>query len=161
MPTSMPQTPMRWPSNLPVMALHSAYRLRTPTTVSAASKFATLTATSCSSADRVHGGVAFPSVIENNSFRGERGTAGEPGYLVIDGKIKEDGSAKLLANGIVASRRYARGVFARKGGEYSYNIKAHFKGTEGTGTRDEGLGIVGRPCTFEFVKQSADAVGGR
>ena len=103
----------------------------------------------------------FPSVIENNSFRGERGTAGEPGYLVIDGKIKEDGSAKLSANGIVASRKYARGVFARKGEEYSYNIKAHFKETEGTGTRDEGLGVVGRPCTFEFVKQSADAAGPR
>ena len=54
----------------------------------------------------------FPSVIENSKLRGEHGTAGEPGYLLIEGKIAEDGSAKLSANG-----------------------------------------IVGRVCTFDFVKQ--------
>jgi hypothetical protein len=94
-----------------------------------------------------------PSVIQNNKFHGERGTAGEPGYLLIEGKIAEDGKAKLSANGIVASRQYARGILAHKGADYSYNIKAQFKETEGTGARDEGLGIVGRPCTFDFVKQ--------
>ncbi len=95
----------------------------------------------------------FPSVIQNNSFHGERGTAGEPGYLLIEGKIAEDGSAKLSANGIVASRQYARGILAHKGADYSYNIKAKLQDTEGTGTRDTGLGVVGRPCTFDFVKQ--------
>ena len=40
----------------------------------------------------------FPSVIQNSKFRGEHGTAGEPGYLLIEGKIAEDGSAKLSAN---------------------------------------------------------------
>jgi hypothetical protein len=104
----------------------------------------------------------FASVIQNSSFRGERGTAGEPGYLIIEGKIGQDGKAKLSANGIVASRKYARGVLAHQGEEYSYNIKAEFKETEGTGTRDQGLGIVGRPCTFEFAKQEATApAGGR
>ena len=96
-----------------------------------------------------------PSVIQNSMFHGERGTAGEPGYLVIEGKIKEDGSAKLSANGVVASRKYARGVFAHKGEDYSYDIKAQFKETEGTGIKGEGLGIVGRTCTFDFVKQLA------
>jgi hypothetical protein len=95
----------------------------------------------------------FASVIQNSNFRGEHGTAGEPGYLLIEGKIAKDGSAKLSATGIVASRKYARGVLAHKGEEYSYNIKAQFQDTEGTGTRDAGLGIVGRPCTFDFVKQ--------
>jgi len=37
--------------------------------------------------------------------------------------------------------------------KYGYKIKAQFQGTEGTGTRDAGLGIVGRACTFDFVKQ--------
>jgi hypothetical protein len=95
----------------------------------------------------------FDSVVQNGNFHGERGTAGEPGYLLIEGKIAEDGSAKLTANGIVASRNYARGILAHKGADYSYDIKAQFKETEGTGTRDQGLGIVGRPCTFEFVKE--------
>ena len=97
----------------------------------------------------------FPGVIKDGIYHGERGTAGQPGYLSIDGKIAGDGTAKLSANGIVASRKYARGVFAHQGADYSYNIKGQFKETEGTGTRDEGLGIVGRPCTFEFVKQAA------
>ncbi|MGO9319102.1 MAG: hypothetical protein ACLPXT_09470 [Terracidiphilus sp.] len=94
-----------------------------------------------------------PSEVTAGNFHGERGTADQPGYLVITGPIKDDGSAKLSAKGIVVSRKYARGVFAHGGEEYSYNIKAQFKDAEGAGTRDEGLGIVGRPCTFEFVKQ--------
>jgi hypothetical protein len=97
----------------------------------------------------------FTSVIQNANLRGERGTAGEPGYLLIEGKIADDGSAKLSANGVVASRKYAPGIFTGKGDEYSYKIKAQFKETEGSGVRDEGLGIVGRPCTFDFVKQPA------
>jgi hypothetical protein len=92
-------------------------------------------------------------MIQNGKFKGEHGTAGQPGYLLIEGPIAEDGSAKLSANGIVTSRKYARGVFAHESENYSYNIKAKFKETEGSGARDEGLGIVGRPCTFDFVKQ--------
>jgi hypothetical protein len=92
-------------------------------------------------------------VITAGNFRGEHGTAGQPGYLLIEGKIADDGTAKLSANGLVASRKYATGVFTTEGSEYSYNIKAQFKEIEGTGVRDKGLGIVGRPCTFEFVKQ--------
>jgi hypothetical protein len=95
----------------------------------------------------------FPSVVSAGNLRGEHGVAGEPGYLLIEGKIADNGSAKLSATGIVASRNYARGVFAHKGEEYSYDVKAQFKETEGKGTRNEGLGIVGRPCTFEFVKK--------
>jgi hypothetical protein len=34
-----------------------------------------------------------------------------------------------------------------------YNIKAQFKEATGTGIRDQGLGIVGRPCTFDLAKQ--------
>jgi hypothetical protein len=95
----------------------------------------------------------FAATIENNTYRGEHGTAGEPGYLLLAGKIAENGTAKLTANGIVADRKYARGMLAHKGEEYSYDVKAQFKETEGTGTRNEGLGIVGRPCTFEFTRQ--------
>jgi hypothetical protein len=97
----------------------------------------------------------FASTITDSNFRGEHGTAGEPGYLLVEGKIKDDGTAKLSASGIVASRKYARGVFAAKGEDYSYDVKAQFKEAEGTGVRDQGLGIVGRPCTFDFQKQPA------
>jgi hypothetical protein len=97
----------------------------------------------------------FPAVIQGSNFRGEHGTADQPGYLLLEGAIGSDGNAKLTANGIVASRTYARGVFAHKGESYSYDVKAQFKETTGTGVRDQGLGIVGRPCTFEFTKQQA------
>ena len=95
----------------------------------------------------------FVSVIQNGSVHGERGTAGQPGYFVIEGPIAADGSAKLTANGIVASREYARGVFAHQGENYGYDVKAQFQETTGTGTKGQGLGIVGRTCTFEFTKQ--------
>ncbi len=95
----------------------------------------------------------FMSTIKDGVLHGERGTAGQPGWFSLDGKVGDDGAAKLSGNGIVMSKEYARGVFTGKGSEYSYNVKATFKETTGSGVRDEGLGIVGRPCTFEFVKQ--------
>jgi hypothetical protein len=95
----------------------------------------------------------FPAVITDSNFRGEHGTAGQPGYLLLEGKIKEDGSAKLQANGLVASRKYATGIFTGKGDDYSYDVKAQFQPTQGTGTKGKGLGIEGRTCTFDFTKQ--------
>ena len=94
----------------------------------------------------------FPSTIEDGVFLGQHGEEGGPEYLVIEGKIGDDGSAKLNAKGKV-TQNHAHGVFALKGDNYSYAIKAQFQETKGTGTRDEGAGILGRPCTFEFVKQ--------
>ena len=96
----------------------------------------------------------FLSTIMDGVLHGERGTAGQPGSFALDGKVGDDGAAKLTGNGIVMSRQYARGVFAAKGEDYSYNVKVQFKEATGSGVRDEGLGIVGRPCTFEFAKQT-------
>ncbi|MGC1837890.1 MAG: hypothetical protein WA674_06075 [Candidatus Acidiferrales bacterium] len=94
----------------------------------------------------------FPSEIKDGNFHGQHGEEGGPGYLVIEGKIADDGSAKLTAKGKV-TQNHAHGVFAMKGDNYSYNVKAQFEAAKGTGTREEGAGILGRPCTFEFVKQ--------
>ena len=97
----------------------------------------------------------FPSTIKDGNFLGQHGEEGGPGYLVIEGKIADDGSAKLTAKGKV-TQNHAHGVFAMKGDNYSYNIKAQFEDTKGSGARDEGAGILGRSCTFEFVKQPPD-----
>lgn len=97
----------------------------------------------------------FDSVITGSNLRGVRGTEGQPGSFVLEGKIKEDGSAKLSGSGVINSRKYARGIFAHKGEEYSWDVKAQFNDNDGTGTRNEGLGIVGRACTFVFKKQQA------
>jgi hypothetical protein len=95
----------------------------------------------------------FVSTIANGSFHGQHGEEGGPGYLLIDGPIKPDGSAKLHAKGTVQAGK-AGLVTQLKGNKYDYNIEAKFSGNSGTGMRDEGAGILGRPCTFQFDKQT-------
>jgi hypothetical protein len=94
----------------------------------------------------------FPSTIKDGNFSGQHGEKDGPGYLLIEGKIANDGSSKLEAKGTVTQNN-AHGVFAMKGNNYSYKIKAQFTDNKGTGTRDEGAGILGRSCTFDFTKQ--------
>ena len=92
-----------------------------------------------------------PSVVKDRNFRGEHGTPGEPGYILVEGKIADNGSAKLSANGKVLSRKYGTGTFTTEGTDYSYNVKAQFQDKQSSGVRDAGLGVVGRPCTFDFL----------
>ena len=98
----------------------------------------------------------FASTITNNVYHGQHGEQGGPGYLVVDGTIKDDGTAKLHAKGTVQAGK-AGLVTQLKGNKYDYNIEAKFTDTAGTGKRDEGAGILGRPCSFEFAKQARDA----
>jgi len=90
----------------------------------------------------------FVSEVKDNKLRGLHGTEGKPSSLLIEGKIEPDGSAKLYATGRTGSKEYVPGRDTPRGTEYSYNIRAQFQGTSGTGTRVEG-----RPCSFEFEKQ--------
>lgn len=75
-----------------------------------------------------------PSVVKDSNFRGELGTPGEPGYLLIEGRIADDGAARLVATNV---------------GGYSYTIRAQFQEQQGTGSREEG-----RTCKVEFLKIS-------
>lgn len=95
----------------------------------------------------------FPSVIKDGNYHGQHGEEHGPGYLVVDGPINADGSAKLHAKGTVQAGK-AGLVTQLKGNKYDYNIEAKFSDTSGTGKRDEGAGILGRPCSFEFTKQT-------
>ena len=95
----------------------------------------------------------FVSTITSGVFHGQHGEEGGPGYLVVDGPIGADGSAKLHAKGTVQSGK-AGIVTQLKGNKYDYYIEAKFTDTSGTGKRDEGAGILGRPCTFQFTKQT-------
>ena len=94
----------------------------------------------------------FPSTIANGSFHGQHGQEHGPGYLIIDGPVNTDGSAKLHAKGTVQAGK-AGIVTELKGNKYDYYIEAKFGDTTGTGTRDKGAGILGRPCDFQFAKQ--------
>lgn len=95
----------------------------------------------------------FQSTIANGSFHGQHGQEGGPGYLVVDGAVNQDGSAKLHAKGTVQPGK-AGIVTELKGNKYDYYIEAKFAGTTGTGTRDKGAGILGRPCSFQFTKRT-------
>jgi hypothetical protein len=94
----------------------------------------------------------FVSTIANSTFHGQHGEEGGPGYMVIDGTIGADGSAKLHAKGTV-SKGKAGLITQIKGNKYDYYVDANFTGTSGTGKREEGAGLLGRPCSFEFTKQ--------
>jgi hypothetical protein len=95
----------------------------------------------------------FVSTIANGSFHGQHGEEGGPGYMVIEGTIGADGSAKLHAKGTVQAGK-AGLVTQLKGNKYDYYVEAKFTDTTGTGKRDEGAGILGRPCSFDFTKQT-------
>lgn len=95
----------------------------------------------------------FPSVIKDGTFHGQHGEEGGPGYMVMDGPINADGSAKLHAKGTVQAGK-AGLVTQLKGNKYDYYVEAKFDDGSGTGKRDEGAGILGRPCSFEFTKQT-------
>jgi hypothetical protein len=90
----------------------------------------------------------FASEVREGSFHGLHGTEGEAGSLLIEGKIGDDGSARLYADGRTGSKEYVPGRDTPRGTEYGYHIAAHFRASTGTGTR-----IEGRPCTFEFEKE--------
>ena len=99
----------------------------------------------------------FVSTVTGNVLHGERGTAGQNAYLAIDGKIGNDGKAKLTASGITGSAEYTHAPTKVVGEDYSYEVKSEFTGTEGKGERSTGLGVAGRPCHYTFEKQAASA----
>jgi hypothetical protein len=90
----------------------------------------------------------FVGEVKDGNYRGLHGTEGEPGFLLIEGKIAGDGTATLYAEGRTGSKEYVPGRDTPIGTEFGYHIKAQFNDRSGTGTRVEG-----RPCTFEFDKQ--------
>jgi len=97
----------------------------------------------------------FVSAVTGNVLHGERGNAGQQGYLAIDGKIGGDGKAKLTASGITGSSQYTHAPTKVEGEDYSYEVKSQFTDTEGKGERSTGLGVAGRPCHYTFEKQAA------
>jgi hypothetical protein len=74
------------------------------------------------------------------------GTEGQPGWHFLRGKISPNGDAALRLDGIVNNPKYAIND-APKGKPYTYRVKAHFDGSEGTGQR-----LTGRVCVFRFAR---------
>jgi hypothetical protein len=90
----------------------------------------------------------FPASISDGVLHGEHNAEGLPGWLTIDGTIKPDGSAILLAHGLTGRRAYSVDR-VQPLTAYAYHVTAHFGPTQGTGTR-----IELRPCDLQFSKSS-------
>jgi len=84
--------------------------------------------------------------VKDGAYHARVGAVGEPGSLVIDGKIVPDGTSALLAKGSVGSTAASGGLAV--GTPYLYHVIAQFEPSRGTGRR-----IEARPCNLTFVKQ--------
>jgi hypothetical protein len=90
----------------------------------------------------------FDVQVRDDVLHGERGTEGEPGWMQLDGPIKDDGSAALIAEGITNLSEYAI-THAQKGTYYKHAVSAQFGDTHGTGSW-----ITIRTCDFTFDKKT-------
>ncbi len=106
------------------------------------------TTVSCSNTEGALGySFQFTSTVKDGVLHGEKGTAGKPGWLQLQGNVQPDGTAKIYAKGLVGAQEYAVGR-RPKGSEYGYHIEGKFSDKEGTGKRVEG-----RPCDVTFAKK--------
>lgn len=88
----------------------------------------------------------FKAEIKDGKLSGQYGAAGQPSSMSLVGPVTPDGTAKLVANGLVGNPDYAAKNVARNTA-YSYEVTARF-----TETRGEGDRIGGRACKYTFVK---------
>jgi hypothetical protein len=90
----------------------------------------------------------FTTEVTDSMLVGLSGTQGEPGYLLINGKISPEGIGRIYARGMTGKEEVIAGREIRAGTEYNYYIEARFEGKSGTGNRVEG-----RACSFKFEKR--------
>jgi class 3 adenylate cyclase len=84
--------------------------------------------------------------VKDGAYHAQLGTIGEPGSVVIDGKIISDGTSAIFAKGTVDSTATSGG--SAVGTSYFFHVIAQFEHSRGTGKR-----IEFRPCNLTFVRQ--------
>ena len=89
----------------------------------------------------------FVSTITNSTFHGQHGEEGGPGYMVMDGTIGANGSAKLHAKGKVSAGK-AGLITQMKGNKYDYYVDAKFDGHFGNRQAGRGCGDSGAAVQF-------------
>ncbi len=89
----------------------------------------------------------FRAQVKDGALLGERGDAGQPGWLKLSGPIRQDGSASLTAQGVTNLSAYALYNVA-KGTPFKRAVSARFEGAKGAGEW-----ITLRTCTFAFEKR--------
>ena len=89
----------------------------------------------------------FDVQVMNGVLHGERGTEGKPGWMTLDGPIKNDGSASLIAEGITNFSAYAVN-HVQKGTPYKHVVSGQFDDKHGKGNW-----VTVRTCDFTFDKK--------
>ena len=106
-----------------------------------------LTRLTCPASGRAQAySMEFSGEVRDGAYRGRNGTAGEPGSLVVEGRIIAEGTAAFLFKGIVGSTATSGG--AAVGTPFLFHALAQFERGSGTGKRVEF-----RPCNLTFAKE--------
>ncbi len=90
----------------------------------------------------------FDAKVTDSVLHGEHGTRNAGGWLILDGRIEDDGRAQISAQGLTGPPAYSVGRVERLT-PYAYTIDAHFDARNGSGQR-----IELRRCDVLFVKNS-------
>ena len=88
----------------------------------------------------------YDATVKHGHLVGQYRSKGQRPSLTLEGQVKPDGSASLIAEGFSASSDYNIG-FAPPQSRISFRVIAKFEATVGTGSR---VGI--RGCKFTFNK---------
>lgn len=91
--------------------------------------------------------LSFVATVKDGTLLGQNADVDKPGFLILEGKIEADGSARLRADGLTGNPNYTVNN-SKTSTPYSYYVTAQFKENKGTGTRDQT-----RVCNFTFGKQ--------
>jgi hypothetical protein len=85
--------------------------------------------------------------VQNGFLQGQVGTEGRPGWLLMRGEVRPDGTAHLFVSGLTSDPKL--NVYgAHRGSPYFYDVSASFDGRQGTGRR-----LQLRACVLRFTKQ--------
>jgi class 3 adenylate cyclase len=89
---------------------------------------------SCPAFGRAQGySQALTAEVKDGAYHARIGNFGDPGSLIVDGKIASDGTSALLAKGVVGSAAASGG--SPPGTPYFYHAIAQFDESRGTGNR--------------------------
>ena len=89
----------------------------------------------------------FVAQVKDGFLRGEYGTEGAAGWLLLQGDIQPDGNAKLAAKGLTGDPKF-NVKSMQKGLPYGFDVQALFEGSRGTGRR-----LQTRACDLTFAKR--------
>lgn len=85
--------------------------------------------------------------VKDGALAAQLGDVGQPGSLMLSGKIQPDGKASIDARGMVGDPRNTVNRLGQ-GATFAYRVDAVFEGARGVGNRTDDA----RPCSLTFVK---------